>query len=291
MVLKKIMNRSEDFTYRTVKEICDKYNTAVYPKVRLADIFPIENSGIADELYSFALKSHFDVIVIDELGYPLFAVEFDGELHQTLTQVKRDEMKNALCQRFNFPILRITSEHLTNQDTNMNLLSWFIEVWFAAEWFEQAQKAGQFVDESFLPMSVARLPERTEPFPLWLSRKIRGEIFNLKLKGFIENSAPSCLVWRDNRGGFYSLAWLVIDQNTAVMVETQMASQDFPAPMHDLIEDMTINQLYENLTSVLGGDMDKAIVPDIINLAIDEIKEKYGIPFSGGIVKGVNPRG
>ncbi|MDP9729367.1 plasmid pRiA4b ORF-3 family protein (plasmid) [Alicyclobacillus sp. TC] len=47
-MFKKIMNLSEAITYNQAQEICERNGAVAYPKVRLADILPIENSGISD---------------------------------------------------------------------------------------------------------------------------------------------------------------------------------------------------------------------------------------------------
>ncbi len=51
----------------------------IAPKVRVADVLPIENSGLSNAEYSYALRSHFDWVVTEgEDRDPQFAVEFDG---------------------------------------------------------------------------------------------------------------------------------------------------------------------------------------------------------------------
>src|SRR5215510_9004782 len=81
-VLKKILNLHEASTDSRLRSVCERYGALVYTKIRLSDIFPIENSGIDDEDYSFSLKSHFDFLVTDNEYNPLFSVEYDGNLHK-----------------------------------------------------------------------------------------------------------------------------------------------------------------------------------------------------------------
>jgi Protein of unknown function (DUF2726) len=80
-VLNRLLNQSEEITYSRLTSICEPIGAHVYPKVRLADVFPIANSGITDEEFRFCLQSHFDFIVTNEQHEPLFAVEFDGDSH------------------------------------------------------------------------------------------------------------------------------------------------------------------------------------------------------------------
>jgi uncharacterized protein DUF2726 len=80
-VLNRLLNQSEEITYLRLTSVCEPIGAHVYPKVRLADVFPIANSGITDGEFRFCLQSHFDFIVTNEQREPLFAVEFDGDSH------------------------------------------------------------------------------------------------------------------------------------------------------------------------------------------------------------------
>ena len=96
---KRIFNYHEEQTYHRLQETCKRNRAGVYPKVRVGDILPIEGSGISDDLFSSALKSHFDFVVTDDSHNPLFVVEFDGPSHTNPEQVERDRKKNLLCER------------------------------------------------------------------------------------------------------------------------------------------------------------------------------------------------
>ncbi len=51
--LKKILNFSEDGAYVRLKSACERHGASVHTKVRLADVLPIEGSGISKEDYRF----------------------------------------------------------------------------------------------------------------------------------------------------------------------------------------------------------------------------------------------
>ena len=72
----------------------------------------IEGSGIGDQLYSYALKAHFDFVVADGSdGQPKFAVEFDEIHHRTdPNTVENDRKKRASVTNWDFPF----SESLAN---------------------------------------------------------------------------------------------------------------------------------------------------------------------------------
>ncbi|HDR4881555.1 DUF2726 domain-containing protein [Bacillus cereus] len=282
-MLKKLMNWSESITHKKVLEICERNNAVAYPKVRLADIFSIEGSGISNELYSFALMAHFDVIVTDLQGYPLFAVEFDGPTHTDPKQIERDMKKDTLCKRFDLPILRITSEFLDGKHTNMNLLGWFIEYWFVYKDFEKGKQKGELAyDEPFMIESVISIPGTKQPFPLWLSGPIRNKINKLYKQNLIEDDAPSSLLWEDRGNSeYHCLAWIVIDDNRAVYTTGKMKVQNFIPYMEDALDEVTVVQLYLILTEVLNGGGSPVSVAEI-NKTISNMKAKYGNVISGG---------
>ena len=78
MELKRLLNKPEEATNAILKQVCEEWGAHVFIKVRLADVFPLDGSGIAQADYRFALQSHFDFIVTDTDLKPLFAVEFDS---------------------------------------------------------------------------------------------------------------------------------------------------------------------------------------------------------------------
>ena len=81
----------------------------VCPKMRLADVLEPESGDVLlPGEQRFRLMSHFDFVVADRRTHqPVFAVEFDGPLHEVPPQPRRDIRKNRLCKAGNFPLLRI----------------------------------------------------------------------------------------------------------------------------------------------------------------------------------------
>ena len=85
----------------------------------------------------------------------VFSVEFDSRFHREKVQEKRDDTKNWLCRRFGLPLLRINSNYLLRKYRNMDLLSWFVEIWFLEKGFYEAQEKGLVAnDESFDPFTI-----------------------------------------------------------------------------------------------------------------------------------------
>src|SRR5689334_2570483 len=249
MTLKKILNLHEADTHTRLKETCEKYGASVYPKIRLADVLPIENSGITNDLYSYALQAHFDFVVTDDKHVPLFAVEFDGPSHETEEQVVRDKKKNKICEIFNFPLLRINAKYLDKKYRSLDLLSWFVETWFFRDAFFNAQEEGLVPeDEPFDPMLIIELPGRKERFPLWLSAGLRIKIQKLAEAKTINDFVPNEWIGIDKNGNYHGLTWLSIDDERVVISQTAMRAQSFPVVESDILSELLIFQLYEELS-------------------------------------------
>lgn len=273
--LKAVLNHHEAATELRLQEVCERNGGRVFAKVRLADVFPIEGSGIPDEEFEFALKSHFDFLIADDKYEPLFALEFDGPSHQSATQVFRDQMKDGLCDKFGLPILRINSNYLRAKYRNMDLLSWFVEVWFASHWFECAQETGQVPhDEPFMPMAFASIPGREGRFPLWLSGPIRNKIQKYFFDGRVLDMVPSAYIGRNREGTYRALAFLRVNETGGVVAETAMRFQRFPVSQAEALHDVVLFDLFERLQAVLD-DREAASAMVDIAARLAEIRASY----------------
>ena len=74
-------------------------------KVRVADVLA-EPASVPRRWFWYYLSSHFDFVLAFGL-WPVFAIEFDGPLHQQRDAARRDRIKNALAQDALFPVLRV----------------------------------------------------------------------------------------------------------------------------------------------------------------------------------------
>ena len=266
--LKKILNRPEEDTYQVLLPACGDWGARVYPKVRLADVLPIEGSGIPDDSFSYALKSHFDFLAVDEKNLPLFAIEFDGPLHEEATQAARDSLKDALCDRFELPLLRINSRYLEKKYRDLDLLSWFVQVWFLRKGFYEAQEKGAVpYDEDFDPFMFFSLPGYKQRFPLWISAPSNIAIQKLAKAGKLLSPAPSLIVSRDLRGRYRALGYVFVDRAFAVCCETGMKTQRFDVSESEILSEIVICELYEGIKAWLlgkGSLMEAAQVDSLI---------------------------
>ena len=149
------LNKYEQLTYSKIKAVAGKVGAHVFSKVRLADFLPINKSGIPASEFRFALQSHVDFLVTDSEYKSEFSVEFDGPTHTSPDQINRDQKKNNLLKRFEHPFIRINSRYLDDKYRGLDLLTYFVDVWFLAKAFYEAQSQGHIpYDEPFDPAFI-----------------------------------------------------------------------------------------------------------------------------------------
>mgnify|MGYP001574217610 CR=1 FL=1 len=107
-----------------------RHFTEVYAKVRLADVLPIEGSGLSEALYEFALQAHYDFVVTGRDQVPLFAMEFDGPQHGHSPQAERDAKKDEVSRLFRLPLMRVHAEDICRTEWQLDKLTELIERWF-----------------------------------------------------------------------------------------------------------------------------------------------------------------
>lgn len=253
MSLKKVLNLHEAATELRLRQACERHGARVYTKVRVADVLPIEGSGISDAEYRYALMAHFDFLIADDQHDPLFAVEFDGPTHESAEQSERDAQKDRLCLRFSLPILRVNQRYLAPKYRSMDLLSWFVDVWFAKRWFDGAQLSGEVpYDEVFAPWAMARMPGHKKSFPLFLTANVRNKMRDMFLDGRVKSFGPSALIGVDQNGNYRAIGAIAITNDTGVMVESAMRAQQFPVSQAGALHELVIFDLFNRLEAVLA---------------------------------------
>jgi hypothetical protein len=173
-----LVNKYEEIVHTTLKAVTAQFNAKVYPKVRVADALEIKSSGLTNDEYSYALKAHFDFVIVREDETAIFAVEFDGSQHETdADAIRRDRLKNSICNKLKMPILRITQGYLA-QLGPLSILSWIIELWFSYEAFCEAEKRGELSWDAdwhygmFLPWRIQGPDLKYEPDPFLVSHQV-----------------------------------------------------------------------------------------------------------------------
>jgi Protein of unknown function (DUF2726) len=126
-MLNRLLTLHEELTDKRLRVVYEREGCCMFVKVRVADVSRIENSGIANELYSFGLRAHADFTITDCHRQPLFVVEFDGPQHQAGVQARRDRFKDQICTHASLPLLRITARYLPRSYRGLEWLTWILE--------------------------------------------------------------------------------------------------------------------------------------------------------------------
>lgn len=250
----KLLNFSEALVDKRVRDVAERNEARVFAKVRLADVLPINGSGITDAQFKFALQSHFDFVVANKEHTPLFAVEFDGPLHDGEQQQQRDKVKDKLCAHFEFPLLRVNSKYLEAKYRGLDLLTWALETWFTVEALAAAQRTGAIPeDEVLLPWMAYSIPGLPNRFPLWLSAEPLVEIRKLREAKKCLDPVPSTVTGVDAQNNYHGIGYLRVAQETFVVVRSAVRSQLFPILESELLEEIVIFEILAALREVLAG--------------------------------------
>lgn len=273
----KLLNYHEYLTDLSLNATAKRYGVRILPKVRVADALPINNSKISDRWFGFALRSHFDFVVVDAQTRPLFAVEYDGPSHATSRQRERDSIKDSLCDLFHLPILRVNSNHLKPQYRGLDLVTWMVEQWFLAEEFQKAQEEGVVpLDEPFDPSSFLSIQGHRHSFPLWLSLDIRTAIAQLHKEGRCWDPIPSCFVGWDEEGHCHGIGCLRIDSSAGVYAYSGAKKKAFPVKLSDLVEEVLVFEIWERLQQTLAGT-EKAMPLHVIQTKVRQFRDYYKV--------------
>jgi Protein of unknown function (DUF2726) len=224
----------------------------VLPKIGLKDVLVIEGSGLNDEMYHYALMAHFDFVVYDAEEMPCFVVEYDGPQHATNEQQReRDRKKDALCDAFGLPILRIDRKFLEDRFGRFSLVRWLAEVWFLKRQFDQEQAAGEIpLDEGFHPLFFYRSgdsPLRPSHYPFIVSHNLLRDAL---WSGAIKSYDYGVHVAKDASGYVNTYAFVEMHDATTLIARARLKSFAF--------EPFSAEELVTELASVAGADILKA---------------------------------
>ena len=128
---KLLVNNYEKLGEELLVKAVAPYGARVCPKVGLKDIIDISNSGISTEEYSYALKAHIDFCVVNRDDYVEFGLEIDERQHiEDPKTIKKDRLKNSLCAKLGFPVIRVSDKSLARVG-KLELLAWLASYYFA----------------------------------------------------------------------------------------------------------------------------------------------------------------
>lgn len=280
----RFLNSYEEVTYDKLRAVTEPVGAHVFSKVRLADVIPVNNSGISNEEFSFSLKSHVDFLVTDSEQDVQFCVEFDGPTHRQPEQIRRDELKNQLLTKFRVPFIRINSRYLEERYRGLDLLTYFVDVWFLARAFDEAQERGQIPpEESFDPTFILSDGQPNgKKWPYWISIELQADIQRMFKEHLVAQPAPSHWIGLDERGNYRCLAWLFVTHETCVFIETGMRGHRFPAVYSsDLLSQLAVYDLHEALEKALDGSAAPAS-RDVLESRLADYERRFEMRSSAG---------
>ncbi len=101
------LTENEKYFYNKLKEITDKYNLVIFPKLRLADIF--ETNNISD--FNRIKAKHIDFTICNkDLNFLIF-IELDDKTHEYKKNKINDEKKNFIFDSLNTNLVRIKNNN------------------------------------------------------------------------------------------------------------------------------------------------------------------------------------
>ena len=270
-----LVNEWEARTDAALAEAAERCGVRVFSKVRVADVLDLDRSGVTNEQYRYGLQAHFDFVIAgleDTKGQ--FVVEFDESHHLTDHKtISRDRLKAEICDRFDFPLIRIGSSYL-RRELRFTLIGYLVEVWHLERAFREAQESGQIPwDEPFDPAlivcgsdSIANVMKGERPkldFPYWLERPARLQFVAAEAKGLVLSRTPEELVtpWpahgQPDTAEFIE-AWAVMELRYSgyVMGHTMLRNFKVFVPgvtARRLAADVAVADAGRKLERILGG--------------------------------------
>jgi len=275
-MLKRLLNRSEEITSQKLEQVAREWSARTFAKVRLADLLPISGSGITDAAYRYALQAHFDFVVTDNDYNPLFAVEYDGPSHRSPVQWSRDELKDHLCRVFELPLLRINARYLRPVANGLDVLAWCTHTWFSTRVVIEAERSGRIEPGEVCPGDIVLLSSSDEILPLWLTRKVRGDLWAISAENPELDPVPTCLVACGAEGEYRALAILRVTRDTGLLVKTGMRAQNFAARLDELVEELVVLELWEKYQGFLRGELATEPIERLRELAL-EFRDRHTI--------------
>jgi hypothetical protein len=271
-MLKQLMNLPESVTDQRLREVCDDFGAKVYPKVRVADVLEIENSGIDNDQYRYALQAHFDFVIADADDRPLFVVEFDGRSHSEPEAKKRDGLKNALCDRFDVPLLRINRHYLNSSFSKWDLLRWFATVFFIKHSWDQDVAAGRISPEdSIFDPAFVSVRTKSGSRSLELERHALAEFGRLFRAQELPWHVPDWITAQGEDRTLRAIAWIAVSENEAAFAKTAMQPHNLGDWVQFAVRGIVLTQLHHGLISVLEGS-ETPLPMEEIRLRVEEFK-------------------
>jgi len=97
--------------YAALKQVADKNNWVIFPKVRLRDVFNIYSRRYSREMFinnSKIVQKHVDFLLCETNDFsPIVGIELDDSSHNTPNRIERDGFVDRVFDSADLPILRV----------------------------------------------------------------------------------------------------------------------------------------------------------------------------------------
>lgn len=271
MYRKRILNKQEERTKDILNDITNEYEAHVFVKNRVADVLEITNSGLSKNEKSYALMAHFDFVIMNKDYMPEFAVEFDGLQHKyDAKSIYNDELKNNICRKLNFPLLRITSAYFEKIGRFPTILNWITELYFLRKAFDIAQEKGEIpLDEPWMWFSVIGY----DPVV-----RCRALIMNAYEKGLCCDVIKFICGRSKNSKSYATLSTLKIQNDKYIVNFVEcLAIYYFAIPAYEISVELSEYNIYKNFEVYLKGNDISTYTDAQVSKMRSEFVEKHDI--------------
>jgi hypothetical protein len=124
-----VSNPFAEAAARAVSECAARYGAQVHTRKRISDVLSLQGSGISDEQFRVAIKTHFDYVVGKD-GEVLFVAEFEKMQFRSDRDLPVEHrIKTSICKTLSIPLFCVdASELVAGQDGSV--LIRLMDLWF-----------------------------------------------------------------------------------------------------------------------------------------------------------------
>jgi len=124
-----VSNPFAEAAARAVSQCAARYGAQVHTRKRVSEVLPLQGSGISDEQFRVAIRTHFDYVIARE-SHVLFVVEFERMLFRSDQDLPVEHrIKTSICRTLDIPLFCIdASELVAGQDGSV--LIRLMDLWF-----------------------------------------------------------------------------------------------------------------------------------------------------------------
>lgn len=119
---KYLLTKTEYMFYNILKKKCDAKDILICPKVRMEDFLQVIDTENKMKYRGYIKSRHIDFILCDNKLNMIAGLELDDKSHQQEKAKETDQFKDAVFQKIDTPLYRVTVGTDYNEELN-NILS------------------------------------------------------------------------------------------------------------------------------------------------------------------------